>query len=74
MNNPEVIPELKERCWIEGGYVLTTPENYKLISLFRLYSGIYHFNEFEWKHGQLVVAERRRPRTWEARSRVQRSC
>jgi hypothetical protein len=26
MNNPEVIPELKEKYWIEADYVLTTSE------------------------------------------------
>jgi hypothetical protein len=47
MNNPEVIPELKKGCWIEGEYVLTTPENYKLITLYRLYEHIFHYNQFE---------------------------
>jgi hypothetical protein len=47
MSNLEVIPELKEKCWIEGDYVLTTPENYKLISLYRLYEHIFHYNQFE---------------------------
>jgi hypothetical protein len=47
MNKLEVIPELKERCWIEGEYVLTTPENYKLITLYRLYEQIFHYNQFE---------------------------
>jgi hypothetical protein len=46
-DNPEVIPELKERCLIEGDYILTTAENYKLITLFRLYSCIYHYNQFK---------------------------
>jgi hypothetical protein len=38
---------LKEKCWIEKEFILTTPENYNLITLFRLYSCIYHYNEFK---------------------------
>jgi hypothetical protein len=42
LDNPEAIPELKEKCWIGRRLHFTTPENYKLIILYHRYSCIYH--------------------------------
>jgi hypothetical protein len=48
------IDDIKEKCWVESGYVLAKPENYKLLMLYDVYCDYYLFGHDSKKNLKII--------------------
>jgi hypothetical protein len=48
------IDDIKEKCWVESGYVLAKPENYKLLMLYDVYCDYYLFGHDTKKNLKII--------------------
>jgi hypothetical protein len=48
------IDDIKEKYWVESGYVLAKPENYKLLMLYDVYCDYYLFGHDTNKNLKII--------------------